>query len=363
MRTYFLPIETAAILFPLIAALLTLPYLLYCYRKFGSVSFARTIILFSFLFYLQCAFFLVILPLPDPATVVDRTGPFMQLVPFSFVRDFFAESGFVLQNSSTWLPALKSSSFLQPLFNVLLTVPFGMYLSYYFKKNFGAVLVFSFVLTFFFEVTQLTGLYGLYENPYRLFDVDDLLLNTLGGILGHWIATRFLRFLPSRDRIDQRSRQKSVRVSYTRRLIALVFDILFVTILQAGLVVIFNLNNTLVSYPLTLCVYSIGVPLLFRGSTIGKALVHIRIEGVKKNAMLRPLILARYLIRTALILSLTAVPQLTMNLDFPLQLIGELYPFAMVVLFLFDVAWSLRKDKRLFYERLSKTRNVSTFRI
>ena len=33
--------------------------------------------------------------------------------------------------------------------------------------------IFSFLLSLFFEVTQLTGLYFLYPGSYRLFDVDD----------------------------------------------------------------------------------------------------------------------------------------------------------------------------------------------
>ena len=41
----------------------------------------------------------------------------------------------------------------------------------------------------FFEVTQLTGIFFIYPKAYRLFDVDDLLINTLGGILG-FICTK-----------------------------------------------------------------------------------------------------------------------------------------------------------------------------
>ena len=34
------------------------------------------------------------------------------------------------------------------------------------------------------ELTQLTGIWGLYPCPYRQFDVDDLILNTGGVVLG-----------------------------------------------------------------------------------------------------------------------------------------------------------------------------------
>jgi glycopeptide antibiotics resistance protein len=359
MKSYFLPIEVAIILFPLVAALLTVPYIIYCYRKFGSISVFRTIILFSLLFYSECAYFLVILPLPDPATVADKSGPFVQLIPFTFIRDFLTDSGFVLAQPATWLPALKDDSVLQPLFNLLLTLPWGMYLSYYFKKDLRIVVLLSFVLSLFFELTQLSGLYGLYSKPYRLFDVDDLLLNTMGGILGYWFSTHVLRFLPSRDRIDEKSRQRSVHVGFTRRLVAFSIDALIIGLVESVLVSVLNLDSFLV-FALVLCVYSIGVPALFHGTTLGKMLVRIRTEGVDTDRSLFPLLLVRYLLRNAVILVFIAPLDLPPDLAFPFDLIAELYPLVILIFIFIDIVWSLRKGKRLLYERISKTRNAST---
>ena len=42
----------------------------------------------------------------------------------------------------------------------------------------------GFGLSLTVELTQLTGLWGLYPCPYRQFDVDDLILNTTGVALG-----------------------------------------------------------------------------------------------------------------------------------------------------------------------------------
>jgi glycopeptide antibiotics resistance protein len=42
------------------------------------------------------------------------------------------------------------------------------------------------------ELTQLTGIWGLYPCPYRQFDVDDLILNTTGVVIGFALA-RVLR--------------------------------------------------------------------------------------------------------------------------------------------------------------------------
>ena len=54
-----------------------------------------------------------------------------------------------------------------------------------------------FLFSIFVEVTQLTGIYGIYKYPYRLFDVDDLMLNTLGGVIGFYIEPVFEYVLPS----------------------------------------------------------------------------------------------------------------------------------------------------------------------
>ncbi|MCG5648116.1 VanZ family protein, partial [Oliverpabstia sp. DFI.9.49] len=39
--------------------------------------------------------------------------------------------------------------------------------------------ILSFLLTLSFELIQRSALFGLYPRPYRLFDVDDLMINTL----------------------------------------------------------------------------------------------------------------------------------------------------------------------------------------
>jgi glycopeptide antibiotics resistance protein len=47
---------------------------------------------------------------------------------------------------------------------------------------------FSFLLSLFYETSQLTALFGIYPGPYRFADVEDLICNTLGGAAGWQIA-------------------------------------------------------------------------------------------------------------------------------------------------------------------------------
>ena len=51
-----------------------------------------------------------------------------------------------------------------------------------------AALCFGAGLTLSVELTQLTGLWGLYPCAYRQFNVDDLMLNALGVVVGVLLA-------------------------------------------------------------------------------------------------------------------------------------------------------------------------------
>ena len=230
---YIEAIKTAILIFPIIAFLFTLPFILQQYHKYGSIHKFRTLIIYSFILYMITIYFLVILPLPS---INDVTKPdkMMNLIPFSFVDDFINKSSFILNDPSTYLTALSSFSFYVAAFNILMTIPFGMYLRYYFKCSFKKILLFSFCLSLFFELTQLSGLYFIYPYPYRLFDVDDLILNTLGGILGYFIMGLIDNFLPTREEIDKQAKELGKVVSGLRRIILFFLDLftyLFLTVL------------------------------------------------------------------------------------------------------------------------------------
>jgi len=118
--SYIEIISTAVAICPIIAFILSGIYFILQYKKYGSVSFFRTFILYTFLLYCICAYFLVILPLPNREEVARRTGPTTQLIPFNVIKVFVEDSGFTLTKPSTYLTALTSHEFLQPTFNYLL---------------------------------------------------------------------------------------------------------------------------------------------------------------------------------------------------------------------------------------------------
>ncbi|WP_322182426.1 VanZ family protein [Neglectibacter caecimuris] len=276
MSGYTEVIFQALVLFPLAALLITMPFLIHHYRKFGSITFPRVFLVYSFVLYLMCAYFLVILPLPDKAEVAKLTSPTTQLLPFSFFRELSRETDFLLTAPSTWFPALTSNFTLQFVFNIALLFPLGFYLRYYFRRKALGTAVACFCVSLFFELTQLSGLYGIYPRPYRLFDVDDLLCNTLGGMLGYFITGIFLKILPDREKIDERSYQKGMRVTFPRRLLSFCVDLLFVFLLSwpvgIGLAFVFLESY---AFAVSYLLYFILLQWLWKGKSLGKRLTKL----------------------------------------------------------------------------------------
>ena len=390
MNDYSYPISTAALHFAVVSLFLTIPFVLVQYIRYGSVSKWRAVILYSFFYYLLSAYYLVILPLPDPAQTSGWTSPTMQLVPFHFIQDIVSQTTLVISDYRSYLPALSQRVVLEPLFNTLMTLPFGVYLQYYFKLSFRRTLLLSLLLTLFFELTQLSGLYGIYPQPYRLFDVDDLILNTLGGVIGWLCARRALGFLPTREQIDRKNLEKSSKVGYIRRLFALAIDSVVVSALTliVGLLLGEKSIALLPYISITLlALYSLVLQAIF-GRTLGKALVHIRLErirpkdenvdkdGLESNrpsASIRPpepsrppeskrppfwLLLLRYSLLCAAALAFQLLNYLVTTVE--VNGVYAAVEIAILALFALDFIRSLFFGKLLVYELISGLRNVNT---
>ncbi|MEG1478747.1 MAG: VanZ family protein, partial [Clostridiales bacterium] len=129
------PLYTAFLLFPVLALVFTVPYLVHQYRKYGSVVVFRGVVVYSFILYLLCIYFLVILPLPSFAQVASGTGPIVQLHPLQCLRDILAVEGFSPKLPGTYRLLLHDGDFKQIVLNFAMFLPLGFYLHYYFKRN------------------------------------------------------------------------------------------------------------------------------------------------------------------------------------------------------------------------------------
>lgn len=275
-KSYLYPVTFAFGVFPIAALLFTLPFLVVQYRRHGYVNKVRALVLYLFLLYLMNAIFLVMLPLPTSRHNLPLSGGALQLIPFHFIHDIMKETSIVPGEPSTYWRLLQERAVWQVLLNVALTVPFGMMLRYYFRSGPIASLILSFLLSLFIEVTQLTGIYGIYDHPYRVFDVDDLMTNTLGGMLGFLLAEWLSRYLPRIEHLDCGVDLTTKRVSYTRRGLALMFDYILLGILMTFIHEI-GINQ---AYFVSTGIYFMLIPYLTGGRTPGKWLVRIQLVGL-----------------------------------------------------------------------------------
>ena len=275
---YINNIYTGLLVFPFIAAVITLPYAVFQYNRYGSVSKYRTLIIYSFILYMLIAFFMVSLPLPKRESTVGNTWRgHLNLIPFKQIWLYWHDKTFGIAAFNRYL---VSMSLWQLLFNILLTVPFGVYMRYYFKLSLKRTILFSFLLSLFYETSQVTALFGIYPGPYRLADVEDLICNTMGGVGGYYIASVFASVLPSRDEIDAKCRASGTRVTGMRRLWAVLFDYVCI-----AAVYLFLVGTIRILYPgftgystygevyswSFFCIVSFVQVLITKGSTLGHA--------------------------------------------------------------------------------------------
>jgi len=180
-------IRLAVCAFPLLAAPVAVPF--FCRQmRARCFNWVRAVFGGLFLFYVLCVLALVFFP---------------QLVPFQFVADFLRETPLVCSDVRTYLPALLDRTVQQVVCNILMLMPFGMYLRYVCGLDLGRVALVSLAFSAFIELGQLTGLFFLFRGSYRLCDVDDLMLNTLGGLLGGELVRALEAHLPPIDAFDR----------------------------------------------------------------------------------------------------------------------------------------------------------------
>lgn len=355
LHSYLFPISYAFMSFPFAALLFTLPFLIVQYRKYGYVNKVRALVLYLFLLYLLNALFLVILPLPSSRHNPALASGAMQLVPLNFINDILKETSVIGSDPSTYLHLLKERAFLQVVFNILLTVPFGMILRYYFRTGWVRSILFSFLLSLFFEVTQLTGIYGLYDHAYRVFDVDDLMMNTLGGICGFLAAEWLSGLLPRIEKLDEQVDLSAKRVTYTRRAIAFMIDSFIWPILMG----ILFLLHVPAAFWVATGMYFILIPWWTGGVTPGKWMVRIRLTKAGERITLAALVKRYGLLywiffglNRLLAGSLDNVPDIARLLLGIVAFVMNAWFFIHVVIHVF------KKDPTLFYENMSRTRHV-----
>lgn len=355
---YISVINYAIIFFPFIALLFTMPFILSQYHKYGSISLLKAIITYLFVFYLICAYFLVILPLPTIEEVTRLTTPQIQPIPFEFMIDFIKHTSFDITNYHTYIKAIKESYFYVPMFNILLTIPFGFFLRYYFKCNIKTTIIYTFLLSLFFELTQLTGLYFIYPRGYRLCDIDDLILNTLGGFIGFLISKPLINILPKIDNINENAIEKGKIISGPRRTLAFLLDLFILFIIEIITIIIFEYNTYL---SLTIAItYFVIIPIFL--NTPGKKYLNIKVLDYNENKNIPRIILRKILFILIYIIIPILIFKITINSNGIAALLGLITLGNIFILYSITTIKYIFTGKDMLYEKLSKTKLVSTIK-
>lgn len=293
LSAYSIPIMSAVVLYPVIVCILALPFLIWNYRKYKGLSAMRATVIFSFVFYMMCAFFLTLLPLPTVEEVLQRKPVEFNYHLFNNIIYVFKHSGMSLSNPgsivslSNWKKFFTSFMFFQIVANIVMQVPLGFYLRYYFRVSWKWALLIGFLVSGFYELTQFTGVWGIYPYAFRCPDVDDLMNNTLGCMIGFAAAPILIHFLPSVEQMDEIAAKRGEKMGVIRAFTAFSVDRLFVDLILIGGNYIvgqfidefkyYEFQLMLLVNVLILALYFYIIPKIFHFQTLGNSLVKVKI--------------------------------------------------------------------------------------
>ncbi|MFJ3440975.1 VanZ family protein [Streptomyces sp. NPDC086081] len=238
---YLLPIRTAALLFPGLALLIFVPTAVAIYRRHGVMTRWRVLSLYGGVYYALTALCLTIVPLPSRSVDVCAKYPSFaqpQFMPGMAFADIWKEAHHRVTLNAL---VLDNSAFWQTVFNLLLLLPLGVFVRIHFRRGLIAATVAGLAGSLLFELTQYTGLWGVYACPYRLFAVDDLIANTAGATLGWAAAGPLARALPALSTLDDRVLELT-RIPFGRRLVALLLDMTGAALLTGAVAAIVYLG-------------------------------------------------------------------------------------------------------------------------
>lgn len=357
MYSYFEAIRASILYFPLFALASIVPFVYFQYKRVGYVQLDRSFVFYVFCFYALTAFFLTILPLPELTEgfcdrKIGKVEP--SFFPFKFVINTLRE----VRGNISLFSIVKSSTFMVTSFNVLLLMPLGFFLRYLFQiKNAGLATFIGFLSSLFFEITQLTALYGLYPCRYRHFEVDDLITNTFGCFIGFVIA-RYSTVLPN---VARKPLSNPSEVTLTQRFLAIFFDSLLVILFTSYIIESLTSNIWLLSIMKVglIFFYFIFIGKLTNGQTLGKKLLGIRIIRVDRNPLTYKDLIARYGVFLILPFLVGEVSKFLIDTRFDDQLYLLLYLSFLAVWFVGTVMVTfIRKDHRGWLDRFAHTTQI-----
>ena len=362
MQYYQRAITSGVFLLPLIALIPLVPYY-WKKRQRGVANPFRLLTFYSFVLYALICWYFVVLPLPSEEWLATINPAGANLIPGSYFRELTEETTFDLMQSSTYTEALISGFALQYWFNILMLLPLGMYLRYIFRLDGRRTAVFAFLTTLLFEVTQITAVFGLFSKPYRSFDVDDLICNFAGAMLGYVLMGKLMPLAQKIERLTEQAYRKGEGISLLRRLIALFIDVNLVIGVNRLLdLVDFGLSPA--AFIVQMFLYSVVFSIFFKGCTPGKYLLHFSIRHLNGQHASVFSLLARYLLLYSGPLLFCLLPQMTTSIGMTTQALELLIALSFILglstLIYYSIVVWMFPARDYPWGSLSKTRAMLT---
>jgi glycopeptide antibiotics resistance protein len=200
-----------------LAVLLLIPTAAVQYRLDGRLGPLDLAILVTSAVYALAIWTYTLLPMPVEGTFPCKGSQLRVLGSLGLIH---------VPDSGGPLALLREPAFLQIVLNVLLFVPLGYFVRVILHRGVVVATSLGLGLSLVIEVTQRTGVWSLYDCAYRLFDVDDLIVNTLGATVGSLLSILVVR----------RRRGEVVlptTISFGRRLVGFACDVVFIALTGA----------------------------------------------------------------------------------------------------------------------------------
>lgn len=318
------PFLIALLFWPVLAFFLAVPILAIQYRQYGKVHISRGFVAYFGILYLLSLISFTLYPMPsNPVEFCQDYNLSPQLVPFSFIQEIQTDG----------LRAVFQVSM-----NLLFFIPLGLFAKLFFNLRLRTTLIIAFLVSLFIEVAQLTGAFGHYPCSYRLFDVNDLIINTAGGLAGYGLAT-----LIPHNAIKRAKKNVVVRrAGLLRYLVSFLLDQTFayfvtVFILIAVYVIVGKESaialNDIIFFIVWFVTLNI-VPFLVKGWSVGSWVVRLNHDDRNRTPLRRVL----FYVCRAVLLTLIVFP------PFGISIVS-----IVIVLFTLVLWW---QQKRLVYQYL-----------
>lgn len=214
----------AIVLGTVLAVLLLIPTAAVQYRLDGRLGPRDLLILVTSAIYSLAIWTYTLLPMPADHTFRCKGSQLRVLGSLGLIH--------VPQHGGP-LALLREPAFLQIVLNVLLFVPLGYFLRVILHRGVVVAAGAGFALSLLIELTQKTGDWHLYSCAYRLFDVDDIIVNTLGAVVGSLMSLLVVHRRTGRIVLP-------TTISFGRRLVGFACDVVFIALTGAAAAVAYR---------------------------------------------------------------------------------------------------------------------------